>query len=226
MDKRVVVAITGASGAAYARRLVQGLVAGGVEVHLVCSPLGRRLLADELGISKPTAGALLGEPSDRLVVHAYGDLGSKLASGSFLTDGMIVCPASSNTLAAIAAGLGDNLISRAAAVTLKEARRLILVPREMPWSQVEIRNALRISEAGGIICPACPGFYLMPETVDDLVDFVAGKLLDLLGVSHELCSRWGEDADTKQRHEVKNQKGKRVGQARARRPSGEKTIPQ
>jgi len=211
MDQRVVVAITGASGAAYARRLIQGLVAGGVEVHLICSPLGRRLLADELGISKPTAEVLLGESSDRLVIHSYGDLGSRLASGSFLTDGMIVCPASSNTLAAIAAGLGDNLISRAAAVTLKEARRLILVPREMPWSQVEIRNVLRISEAGGIICPACPGFYLMPKTVDDLVDFVAGKLLDLLGVPHKLCPRWGEYTHTKKSQKVKKSKSQQGG---------------
>jgi 4-hydroxy-3-polyprenylbenzoate decarboxylase len=101
-----------------------------------------------------------------------------------------VCPCSSNTLGAIAAGTGDNLISRAAAVTLKEARRLILVPREMPLSPIEIGNMQRLSRAGVILCPASPGFYLLPKTVDDLVDFVVGKLLDLLGIAHELNVRW------------------------------------
>ena len=192
MDKRIVVAVTGASGAIYARRLVQCLIDAQVEVHLICSPHGRRLLQDELGINEPTATTLLGRETDRLKVHSYEDVGSRLASGSFRTDGMIVCPTSSNTLGAIAAGLGDNLITRSAAVTLKEARRLILVPREMPWSQIEIRNALRISEAGGIICPASPGFYMGPETIDDLVDFVVGRLLDLLGVEHRLDTRWAE----------------------------------
>ncbi len=190
MARRVVVAVSGASGASYARRLVQCLVDAEAEVHLICSPNGQRLLHDELGIARPTAQALLGRETDRLVIHPYGDIGSTLASGSFRTDGMIVCPASGNTLSAIASGLGDNLITRAAAVTLKEARRLIVVPREMPWSQIEIRNALRISEAGGIICPASPGFYMMPAAVDDLVDFVVGKLLDLVNVPHQLNTRW------------------------------------
>ena len=196
MAKRIVVAITGASGAAYARRLVQCLSEAGAEVHLICSPNGRRLLRDELGISQPSAEALIGRATDGLIVHSYSDIGSRLASGSFATDGMIVCPTSANTLAGIAAGLGDNLITRAAAVTLKEARRLILVPREMPWSGIVIRNALRISEAGGIICPASPGFYMRPQTIDDLVDFVVGKLLDLVGVEHRLDTRWsGSPAD-------------------------------
>ncbi len=192
MSKRIVVAITGASGAVYAQQLLQRLTSSGVEVHLVCSPYGQRLLADELGITGVSTEALLGNASQQLIVHSYRDLGSKLASGSFQTDGMIVCPASSNTLGAIAAGLGDNLITRAAAVTLKEARRLIVVPREMPWSQIELRNALRISEAGGVICPAAPGFYMLPKSIDDLVDFVVGKLLDLVGVEHSLNTRWGE----------------------------------
>jgi 4-hydroxy-3-polyprenylbenzoate decarboxylase len=187
-----VVAITGASGAAYAQRLLGCLAAAEAEIYLICSPYGRRLLADELGIAEPSAESLLGVESDRLVIEPYRDLGSKLASGSFHTDGMIVCPASSNTIGAIAAGLGDNLISRAATVTLKEGRRLIVVPREMPWSQIEIRNLLRISQAGGIVCPACPGFYMHPKTIDDLVDFVVGRILDLAGVEHELNTRWGQ----------------------------------
>lgn len=192
MAKRIVVGITGASGAAYARRLVQCLIAGGAEVHLICSPLGRRLLHDELGIAEPGDVALVGHETDRLTLYSHDDLACRLASGSFLTDGMIVCPASINTMGAIAAGLGDNLIARAAAVTLKERRRLILVPREMPWTAIDIGNALRISEAGGIICPASPGFYMGPQTVGDLVDFVVGKLLDLVGVEHQLDTRWGE----------------------------------
>ena len=192
MGQGIVVAITGASGAAYARRLVQCLVAAGVEVHLICSPPGRRLLSDELGIGEPTAQTLLGRQSQLLSVHQFQDLGSRLASGSFPTRGMIVCPASSNTVAAIASGLADNLITRSAAVTLKEARRLIVVPREMPWSQVEISNALRISQAGGIVCPASPGFYMRPQSIDDLVDFVVGRLLDLMGLEHRLNTRWGE----------------------------------
>lgn len=190
MAKRIVVGITGASGAAYAQRLLQRLIAGGAEVHLICSPLGRRLLHDELGIAEPNVVSLLGQQNDRLTLYAHGDLGCRLASGSFLTDGMIVCPASTNTMGAIASGLGDNLIARAAAVTLKERRRLILVPREMPWTPIDIRNALRISEAGGIICPASPGLYMMPKTIDDLVDFVVGKLLDLVGLEHQLNTRW------------------------------------
>ncbi|MBN1488309.1 MAG: UbiX family flavin prenyltransferase, partial [Phycisphaerae bacterium] len=103
---------------------------------------------------------------------------------------MVICPCSSNTLGAIAAGLGDNLITRAAHVTLKERRRLILLHREMPLSEIDLENMLRISRAGGVICPAAPGFYMQPESVDDLVDFVVGRLLDLLHVPHNLNTRW------------------------------------
>ena len=195
MTRRIVVAITGASGAPYARRLLQCLVEAGVETHLIISPHGRQLLHEELGITELTTESLLGRSSGRVIHHSYRDQSSKLASGSFHTDGMIVCPATGNTVAAIAAGLGDNLITRAATVTLKEHRRLIVVPREMPWSHIELSNALRISEAGGIICPASPGFYMMPQRVDDLVDFVAGKVLDLIGVNHELNTRWGASTE-------------------------------
>lgn len=192
MPKRIVVGITGASGAAYARRLTQCLIAADAEVHLICSALGRRLLGDELGIGELNAVSLLGRETDRLTLHSHNDLGSRLASGSFITAGMVICPASANTLGAVAAGLGNNLITRAAAVTLKEGRRLVLVPREMPWTSIDLSNALRITQAGGIICPASPGFYMKPQRIEDLVDFVVGKLLDLLGVEHELDVRWGE----------------------------------
>ena len=191
MRKRIIVAVTGASGAVYARRLLQCLADGGVDIHLVLSPYGRRLIRDELSIAKPTPERLVGpEKAKSITVHAYRDVGAPLASGSFLTDGMIVCPCSSNTLGEIAAGTGANLISRAAAVHLKEARRLILVPREMPLSQIEIGNMLRLSQAGAVICPAAPGFYMLPKRIEDLVDFVVGKLCDLVGVAHELKTRW------------------------------------
>lgn len=188
--KQIVMAVTGASGAPYARRLAQLIVDGGAHLHLVVSPMGSRLLADELGIKKVSLETLLGRAVTGATLYSYRDVGAKIASGSFLTDGMVVCPCSSNSLGAIASGIGDNLISRAASVTLKEARRLILVPREMPVSQIEIANMLRLSQAGAIICPASPGFYLLPKTVDDLIDFVVGKLLDLLGIAHPLSTRW------------------------------------
>lgn len=190
--KRIVVGITGASGAAYAVRLLECLAAGGHEIHLVVSPYGQRLLAEEAGIGGLDAGELTGGRAERLEIHPYRDVGSRLASGSFLTDGMVVCPCSSNTLGAIGSGLGGNLLHRAAAVTLKEARRLILVPREMPLSPIELEGMLKISRAGGIICPASPGYYLHPKCVGDLVDFVVSKILDLLGIEHSLSARWGD----------------------------------
>ena len=190
--KRIIVGITGASGAEYARRLLQCLCEAGAEVHVVVTPHGRRLLSDELDIHEVSAAALTGIVSAPLVIHSYRDVGSPLGSGSFLTDGMIVCPCSGNTLATLAAGLAENLLQRAAAVTLKEARKLIIVPREMPMSRIELQNALRLSEAGAIICPASPGFYMRPRTVGDLVDFVVGKLMDLVGVPHDLNTRWAD----------------------------------
>jgi 4-hydroxy-3-polyprenylbenzoate decarboxylase len=185
--------VTGASGAPYARRLLECFCAANVETHLIISPNGRRLFADEMNISDPTPEALVGpELAGRITNYNYKDIGARVASGSFLTDAMIICPCSSNTLGDVAAGTGANLISRAAAVHLKESRRLILVPREMPVSQIELSNMLRISQAGGILCPACPGFYMKPRGVNDLVDFVVGKLCDLAGVPHELNTRWAQ----------------------------------
>lgn len=191
-SKRIIVALTGASGAPYARRLLDCLLQAGTQVHLVVTPAGQRLLRDELGIRETSCRALIGRDDDRLTVQPYRDIGATIASGSFLTDGMIVCPCSSNRLASIAAGLGDNLLDRAAAVTLKERRLLVLVPREMPLSRIDLLNALRLTESGVVICPASPGFYMRPETIDDLVDFVVGKLLDLFGIDHELNTRWSE----------------------------------
>jgi len=190
--KRIIVGITGASGAVYSRRLVEKLCAAQVETHLVVTPHGRRLLHDELNLEDVSALTLIGRQCPSLVIHPYRDVGSVLGSGSFHIEGMIVCPCSSNSLASMAAGLADNLLDRAAAVTLKEMRRLIIVPREMPMSRIDLLNALRLSEAGAIICPASPGFYMMPESVGDLVDFVVGKLLDLVNVAHDLNTRWAD----------------------------------
>ncbi len=181
----IVTAITGASGAAYAQRFLQGLVAAGVQAHLVISPLGRRLLYDELGMETPDLEALAGTKNHTITLYNYNDVGAKIASGSFLHDGMVIVPCSSNTLASVAHGLGDNLITRAAAVTLKERRKLILCHREMPLS-----NYKTLTDAGVILAPANPGFYLNPTTIAEIVDFVAGKLLDLIGVPHNFDTRW------------------------------------
>src|SRR6266496_1007528 len=186
----IVTAITGASGALYAQRFVQGLVQAGVRVHLVVSPLGRRLLHDELGMEVIDLEALAGTKDHSIQLYNYNDVGAKLASGSFLHDGMVIVPCSSNTLAEVAHGLGGNLISRSAAVTLKERRKLILVHREMPLSPIDITNYQALTQAGAILAPANPGFYLNPTTVGEVVDFVAGKLLDLIGVRHALDTRW------------------------------------
>ena len=186
----IVVAITGASGALYAQRTVQGLAVAGVHVHLVVSPLGRRLLHDELGMEVVNLEALSGGNPKLVTLYNFNDVGSKLASGSFLHDGMIIVPCSSNTLAEVAHGLGGNLISRAAAVTLKERRKLVLVHREMPLSPIDVNNYKLLSDAGAILASANPGFYLNPTTVGEVIDFVAGKLLDLLGVKHTMDTRW------------------------------------
>jgi 4-hydroxy-3-polyprenylbenzoate decarboxylase len=211
--RRFVVGITGASGAAYALRLLELLLGHGHEVHLVVSDYGRRLLADEAGVKHLDLASLLphvlcnappalglrprsGEPWDadeaarRLVVHPNRDVGAVIASGSFLHDGMAVVPCSSTSLGAIATGSGSNLLTRAAMVTLKERRRLVVCHRETPLSLIDIENMRTLTLAGAIVCPANPGFYLSPESIEDLVDFIAGKVLDLLGVEHRLATRW------------------------------------
>ncbi|MCB9851043.1 MAG: UbiX family flavin prenyltransferase [Phycisphaerales bacterium] len=193
--KRIIVAVTGASGAPYARRLVDCLITSGAEVHLVISPLGRRLFVDELAIEDINASTLLGRVDERLVLHPYKDVGDPLGSGSTPIDAMVICPCSGNTLAQVAAGMGDNLITRAAQVTLKERRRLVIVHREMPMNHLDLENCLRLSTAGAVICPAAPGFYMLPRRIEDLVDFVVGKIMDLVGVKHKLNTRWTDMLD-------------------------------
>ncbi|MCC6680931.1 MAG: UbiX family flavin prenyltransferase [Phycisphaeraceae bacterium] len=197
-DRRYIVAITGASGAAYAQRLIRAVVAAQAHVHLVVSPLGQRLLHDELGMEGIDLDALSGGNTSGggITLHNYRDVGAPMASGSFRHDGMIVIPCSSNTLSAVATSSSANLLHRAAQVTLKERRKLVLLHREMPLSLIDIRNMAAVTEAGAIIAPASPGFYLLPKSIDDLVDFVVARCLDLLGIEHDLCPRWGEQTRT------------------------------
>jgi len=186
----IVTAITGASGALYAQRFIQGLVQAGVNVHLIVSPLGRRLLHDELGMESIDLPLLAGTKDHSITLYNYNDVGAKTASGSFLHDGMVIVPCSSNTLCAVAHGLGDNLISRSAAVALKERRKLVIAHREMPLSPMDVTAYKILTDAGAIIAPCNPGWYLNPSTIHEVVDFVSGKLLDLIGVKHSFDTRW------------------------------------
>ena len=202
--RRFVVGVSGASGAAYALRLLELLLAGGHEVHLVVSDYGRRLLFDEAGIRNLTlaelvpalaAGPEAPAAERRLVIHPNKDVGALIASGSFLHDGMAVIPCSSASLGAMATGSGSNLLCRAAMVALKERRPLIVCHREMPLSLIDIENMRSLALAGATLCSPNPGFYLHPTRIEDLIDFTVGKVLDLLKVEHALNTRWKpEDA--------------------------------
>ncbi|MEM7227360.1 MAG: UbiX family flavin prenyltransferase [Planctomycetota bacterium] len=191
-ERKVVVGISGASGALYAKRVVELLTEAECEVHLTVTTLGRRLLFDELGMKRIDADALSEGRGSRVVIHNDNDLGAAIASGSFLHRGMVIVPASSNTLGAIASGVTSNLLQRAALVTMKERRRLIVAHRESPLTLIDIENMQRLTQAGAIIAPLNPGFYLLPKTIEEIVDFMAGKLLDLLHVHHDLDTRWDE----------------------------------
>jgi 4-hydroxy-3-polyprenylbenzoate decarboxylase len=193
------VGVSGASGAAYALRLLGLLLAAGHDVHLVVSDYGRRLLFDEAGIRNLTLAELAPSVASgpdaagadrRLVIHPNKDVGAVIASGSFLHDGMAVIPCSSASLGAMATGSGSNLLCRAAMVTLKERRPLIVCHREMPLSLIDIENMRSLALAGATLCSPNPGFYLNPTRVEDLVDFTVGKVLDLLKVEHALNTRW------------------------------------
>ncbi len=191
MVDRYVVGISGASGAIYALRTIQWLVELGAEVHIASSSYGKRLFFDELDIKNFTSDNLVSsEFLDQVFVYSGNDKGASIASGSFLTKGMVIVPTSGNTLGAIASGLTENLVQRAAAVTLKERRKLVLAHRESPLSPIDIVNMNRLSQAGVIIAPLSPGFYHKPKTLDEVVDFMAAKILDLLGVSHTKAQRW------------------------------------
>jgi len=201
-SRNVAVAITGASGAIYGARTLAALLEQGCEVDAILSDYGRRLLRDELGeqASADRLGEYLAERygegvrAGRLVLHANRDLGAKLASGSQRCEGMVIVPCSMKTLAGVAHGLSRSLVERAADVMLKERRRLVIVPRETPLSLPQLRNMVLAAEAGAVILPAMPGFYHLPRTIDDLADFLAGKILSMLGFEHQLYPRWKDGA--------------------------------
>jgi flavin prenyltransferase len=194
----IVVAITGASGAPYAVRLLEELVAAERKVWLIVSGHGYRLLQTELGIPNQAAlRAQVGEaPWDRYVtVFDDQDRGASPASGSTRMHGMVICPCSMGTIASISQGTSRSLVERAADVMLKERRRLIVVPRETPYSQLHLENMLRLTQAGAVVMPASPGFYHKPRGIDDLVNFVVARILDHLDVDHTLVRRWGGEDD-------------------------------
>lgn len=198
MNRPIVLGITGASGAAYAARLLEVLLRAGRDVHLSISPAGQAVIKQELGVeidlddfrSESLLPAAL-KAGDRLRYHHYQNLMAPIASGSFLTGGMVVCPCSGSTLSSIAQAAAGNLIQRAADVHLKEGRKLIVVPRETPLSIAQIDNMRRSAEAGAVVLPAMPGFYHGARSIADLVDFVVARICDQLGVEHNLMRRWG-----------------------------------
>ncbi len=196
-----ILCITGASGAIYGIRLLEELLARGLGVDLLLSPTGHIILDHELRMKVTAHGdggpAISGQ--DKVIEHPAlryipcDDLTANLASGSSLKRTMIVCPCSMGTLARIASGVSGNLIERAADCVLKERGRLVLVPRETPLSTIHLKNMLCLAEAGAQILPAMPGFYHKPRTMDDLVDFVVGKVLDALEIENDLFTRWGDE---------------------------------
>lgn len=196
--KRIVVAVTGASGAIYAVRLLKACGELGVAVDLVASAYGQRLLIEECGLNLKADG--LGEWLDRAYgaaprpgavrIHRELDLGSEIASGSAHWDGMAVIPCSMKTLSGIAHGSASNLIERCADVTLKERRTLVIVPRETPFNLIHIENLRAAALAGAVVVPAMPAFYFGPKTFEDLADFVAGRVLAVLGIEHHLFTPW------------------------------------
>ncbi|MFZ1546488.1 MAG: flavin prenyltransferase UbiX [Candidatus Nitrotoga sp.] len=199
--KTIVLALTGASGLPYSMRLLECLLQGGQCVHLVYSQAAQIVAKQELDFVLPNRPQdaekilveRLGKVSGKLRVFGRDDWFAPMASGSNPGDAMVICPCTMGTLAAVAAGLSDDLITRAADVMLKEKRPLILVPRETPFSAIHLENMLKLSHAGAVILPPNPGFYHHPQSVQDLVDFVVAKVLDHLGVEHMLVKRWGEN---------------------------------
>lgn len=183
--RRIIVGISGASGAIYGVRLLQALCEmSGVESHLVVSDAGWRNVVEEHGLQREAIEALAHH------VHDVSDIGAAIASGSFQCNGMVVAPCSMRTLAAVAHGLSDNLITRAADVMLKERRQLVLMVRESPLHLVHLRNMVSVTEMGAIVCPPLPAFYLRPQSVSDIVDQSVARALDLLDLPHTLAPRW------------------------------------
>lgn len=199
-ERRVTLAVTGASGSQYALRLLECLVRADVEVFFLISQAAQLVMATETDLQLPPkpqvmeaflTGHYQARPG-QIRVFGKQDWMSPVASGSGAPSAMVVCPCSTGTLSAIATGASNNLIERAADVTLKERRQLILVPRESPYSTIHLENMFSLSRMGAVILPASPGFYHRPESIDDLVDFVVARILNQLGIEQDLLKRWGE----------------------------------
>jgi 4-hydroxy-3-polyprenylbenzoate decarboxylase len=191
---RLIVGITGATGSVYGVRVLERLREAGVESHLVLTKWGARTLLHETPYSK--------EHVESLATQSYNpaDMGAAISSGSFKTDGMIVAPCSAKTLGAIANGYGDNLVHRAADVTLKERRRLVLALREAPLSDIHLENMLKLSRMGAIVMPPVPAFYTLPQSVDDIVNHTVARLLDLFGVEVKGAARWTGEMNVRSAH--------------------------
>jgi flavin prenyltransferase len=199
----IVLAVTGASGSPYAVRLLEVLLRANRVVHLVVSPaavevfereVGRTLMLDAKTFDLQTFLGRTDLDTSRVQYHHFRNFQAGIASGSFLTAGMVICPCSMGTVAAIAHGVSENLIHRAADVHLKERRKLILVPRETPLGLIQLKNLTAVAEAGAMVMPAMPAFYTRPQSLQDMVDFIVGRVSDQLGVEHRLFERWGHHA--------------------------------
>ncbi len=194
-DRRIVVGVTGASGAILAYRLVSVLLERDFEVHLVASSAGRQVIRQEIPEhAGPAETVFSGLPAGRYHVHGEKDFFAPYCSGSFRFRAMVIVPATMGTVGAIASGYVGNGLHRGADVALKERIPLVIVPRETPLSTIHLRNLLAISEAGAVVLPPMPAFYTHPETIADQVDFIVARILDHLGIDNSLSPRWGEDA--------------------------------
>jgi len=200
-QRSITLAITGASGAQYGLRLLQCLLAANCKVYLLLSSAAEVVIRTETDLDLPETfeqqqeflSEIFSADEDQLQLLAKDDWFSPVASGSSSPSSMVICPASGGTLSAIAYGASNNLIERAADVALKERRQLILVPREAPYSQIHLENMLKLTQMGAMIIPASPGFYMQPQTINELIDFIVARILDQLGVEQELMPRWGEN---------------------------------
>ncbi len=196
--ENIIVGITGASGAVYAQRLLQILCRMEYNIHLVISDAAALIIKHELGIDlnhkQPNLVDFLGYASDNIIHYNNSDIGATIASSRYPIKAMVIIPCSMNTLCSIAHGISNNLVQRAASVTIKEGRKLAVVPRETPLSSIHLEAMLKLSSAGACILPAMPGFYNNPKTITDQVDFIAAKVLDVLGIKHTLIPNWhGEE---------------------------------
>lgn len=195
-NKHWIVGITGASGVVYGVTLAKTLLSLGYPVHLVITDAGWRVLHEELAWQasrrQETLAGMFGGYDEKYIYHPIQDIGASIASGSYLTEGMVIVPCSMGTLSSVAQGSSGNLLERAADVMLKEGRKLIVVPRETPLHAIHLENMLKLSRMGVRIIPAMPAFYHQPQSLDDIVSFLVGKVLDSMNIEHHLYTRWGD----------------------------------